>query len=282
MRLMLIIPLAVLFLLTACNENRRKSSGRPIAKVHNNYLYDTDLADVVPSGTPAKDSIEMVRNYIQNWIRQGLVVHQAEKNLTREQKDFTKELEDYRNSLIVYNYESKLIRQKLDTNITEKQIEDYYNQNPSNFELKDNIVRVLYVKLLLKDPNTNIIRNLIRSNKPSDRDRLTQLCSGTAVNFYLDDNSWLFFNDLLKEIPVKTYNQEDYLKNHRFVEFSDGQFTYLLNIVDFRIKEGLSPQSLEKENIRSILINKRKMKLIADLEQDVYKQAIKDKSFIIF
>lgn len=274
--------LVVVIFLTACNKKASNQKDQPLAKVHNDYLYYTELEGVVLPGTPAKDSVEMVKNYVQNWVRQRLVVHQAEENLTKEQKDFTRELEEYRNSLIVYKYESKLIEQKLDTNVSEKEIEDYYNANPSNFELKDNIVKVLYVKMKLKDPNISKIRSLLKSKTAADKAKLAQISTANAVNSYLDENSWLFFNDLLKEIPVKTYDQEEYLQNHRFVEFSDEQFTYLLNILDFKIKEGLSPLSLEKDNVRNILINKRKLKLVNDMEKDVYEQAAKNKDFEIF
>ncbi|MHC1708346.1 MAG: hypothetical protein AB9842_12615 [Bacteroidales bacterium] len=282
MRLFCLLFLAGLISLSSCNKGGSQKKGIPVARVRNAYLYTSDLAGVVPANTPSSDSVEMVKNYIQNWIRQKLVVHQAEQNLSKDQKDFSLEMEDYRNSLVVYKYESKLIEQKLDTNVSEKEIEDYYQANPANFELKDNIVKVLYVKLPLKNSSLNRIRNLLKSSRDNDKEELVNVASTQAVNSFLDDNTWLFFNDLLKEIPIKTYDQEEYLQNHRFVEFSDDQYTYLMNILDFKIKEGLSPLSLEKENIRNILINKRKIKLVNDMEKDVYEQALKDKEFEIF
>lgn len=277
-----ILVLTGIIIFTSCHNTGRQQKGKPLAKVWDRYLYDTDLKDVVPGGTSKKDSVDMVKNYIQNWIRQQLVIHQADQNLSKDQKNFTRELEEYRNSLLVYQYESILVSQKLDTVVTDKELEDYYYDNPSNFELKDNIVKVLYVKMQLNDPNVSKIRNVIRSNNKENKQKITQLAAQYAVNSFLDDNTWLFFNDLLKEIPIKTYNQEEYLQNHRFVEFSDEQFTYLLNIVDFKIKEGLSPLNLEKENIRNIVINKRKIKLINDMEKEVYDQAVKNKDFEIF
>jgi hypothetical protein len=282
MRYCWIFVLTGIIIFTSCHNTGQQQKGKPLAKVWDIYLYDTDLKDVVPAGTSKKDSVDMVKNYIQNWIRQQLVVHQADQNLSRDQKNFTRELEEYRNSLLVYQYESILVNQKLDTVVTDKEMEDYYYANPSNFELKDNIVKVLYVKMQLNDANVSKIRNVIRSNSKDNKQKLSQLAAQYAVNSYLDDNSWLFFNDLLKEIPIKTYNQEEYLQNHRFVEFSDEQYTYLLNIVDFKIKEGLSPFNLEKENIRNIVINKRKIKLINDMEKEVYEQALKNKDFVIF
>jgi hypothetical protein len=102
-----------------------------------------------------------------------------------------------------------------------------------------------------------------------------------AVNYYLDDQNWLLFNDILKEIPIATYNQEEYLKNNRTIEIQDSTYSYLMNIKGFMIKEGLSPLSFEKKNIRDIIMNKRKLKLIEDMQKEVYSNGVKKGSFEI-
>jgi len=277
-----LIALLLTFLMISCNESPSKGSGKILAKAQDHYLYASDLAGLVPAGTSKKDSIEITKNFIHDWIRQKLVIIQAEENLPKAQKDFSKELDEYRNSLLVYRYESKLISEKLDTVITQKEIEDYYTQNKDNFELKDNIVKVLYVKLAPKDANLSKIRSLLKSGKEEDKQRLETICASAAVNYYLDDKSWLLFNDLLKEIPIETYDQEAYLQNHRFIEMTDDNFTYLVNFREFEIKEGVSPLSFEIENIRNILINKRKMLLIDNLEKSTYTKAEKNKEFEIY
>jgi hypothetical protein len=256
--------------------------GRLLAKAGDHYLYASELQGIVPPGTAKKDSTEITKNFINEWIRQRLILIQAEENLPKDQKDFSRELDEYRNSLLIYRYESKLVSEKLDTNITDKEIEDYYNLHKENFELKDNIVKVLYVKLGVKDVNLAKIRPLMKSGKDTDIKKLESVCATTAINYYLDDKSWLLFNDLLKEIPIKTYDQEAYLQNHRFIEMDDENYTYLVHFKDFKIKEGVSPLSFEKENIRHILVNKRKLLLIDKLEKDAYQKAEKNKDFQVY
>ena len=274
----LILPL--LFL--SCNNSSEKEKGRLLAKAQDHYLYASELKGLFPPGKSKADSIEISKNYIHEWINQKLIIIQAEQNLAKDQKDFTHELDEYRNSLLVYRYESKLIGEKLDTAVSEMEIEGYYNANKDNFELKDNIVKVLYVKLSKNDANLSKIRPLIKSGGDLEIKKLEPICSSTAVNYYLDDKSWLLFNDLLKEIPIKTYDQEAYLQNHRYIEMDDENFTYLVLFKDFEIKEGVSPLSFEKENIRNILINKRKMLLIENLEKDAFQKAEKNKDFEIY
>jgi hypothetical protein len=253
-----------------------------VARVHDDYLYESDLNGIVPRGTPAKDSVTLTRNYIDSWIRQKLIVHQAEKNLTPEQMDFTQQLENYRNSLVIYEYENALVRQKLDTVISGEEISSYYEANQKDFLLKDNIVQLQYVKLPLKSRNVWNFRKLLLSDDPGDKSLLAGMCEKDASDYFLDDQNWILFNDLLKQIPIKTYNQEDFLKNHREVEYQDSMYIYLVRFRDFRIKDNISPLIMEQNNIREIILNKRKMELISKMQEDVYQNSVKKNDFEIY
>jgi len=274
--------LMLLLTFASCSWFKTKKPDDAIAKVQDKYLYRSDLVGIVPKGTSSKDSISITKNYINNWIEQQLMLELANSNLNDKQKNFDKQLEDYKNSLIIYAYEKEFVRQKLDTIISEANIISYYDTHHNDFELKDNIVNVLYVKLPLKSPAKNKIAQLYKSDNPKDRESLEKLCQQEAANFFLDDNVWLIFNDLVKEIPIKTYNQEDYLKTHEFIEMEDSTFNYFVHIKGYKIKESLSPLSFEKENIKSILLNKRKLTLLENLRKETYNDAVKHSNFTIY
>ena len=269
--------------MTSCSFFKHNDGGNtPIAKVFDATLYQADVKGIVPKGSSKQDSIQITKSYIDSWIHKELVLNKANKNLSDESKDVTKQLSDYRNSLIVYAYEKELVRQQLDTNVKESEIEKYYNEHQGNFELKDNIIKVLYFKLTRNSPRLNSIRQWYKSSRPNDRKQLEDYCHQYAVNYYLDDNSWLLFDDLLKEIPIKTYDKEQFLKNNRYVEIEDSTYLYFVNISGFKIKESTSPLSFEKDNIKSIIINKRKLKLIEDMEKKVYDEAVKNSDFKVY
>lgn len=271
-----IIHFLLLIILSSCKYFHKKGSDIVVAKAYKSVLTRSDITGIVPAGSSQKDSISITENYIDNWIQQKVVLHKAEINLTKKQKDFTKQMQDYRNSLIIYTFENELVRQKLDTNVSDREIENYYNNNPGDFELKDNIVKVIYVKTHITDPINKKIKTLYKSDNKNDKQELTDICSRYAVNSFLDEDKWLFFNDLLKEIQIETYDQENYIKNHRFIEFQDSAYSYFVNIKGFRIKAGTAPLNLERDNIRSIIINKRKIQLIKEMEDDANKEAMKN------
>jgi hypothetical protein len=267
---------------TSCSTFFKKKSERVLARVYDDYLYESDIKGIVTPGTPARDSLVITRSYIDNWIRQRLILQQAGKNLAKEQLDFTRQLEDYKNSLTIYAYENALVRQKLDTLVTDEETQNYYDANQQNFQLKDNIVQVQYVKLPLKSPFARQVKKLLNSDGQEERSRLADLCEKEAADYFLDDQNWLLFNDLLRQIPIKTYNQEDFLKNHRDLEYQDSSYLYLVRFRDFKIKESISPLSFEKQRIREIILNKRRIEMINRMQDDLYDNARKKNVFEIY
>jgi len=253
-----------------------------LARVYNDYLYESEIREVVPPGIAAKDSIAMVKNYVNNWVSQKLFLHKAERNLHEDELTFKKQLEEYRNSLVIYTYESKLITQNLDTTVEQSEIEQYYNDNLKNFQLKDNIVKVYYARFEQDLPEINKIRRFFYSDAPEARDSLDQYIERYSNLYFNNDETWILFDDVLKYVPINTYGKEAYLQNHRKIEIKEDNHVYFVNFTDFKIKDGISPLSFESENIRQIILNKRKLKIINDMKAEVFNSALENNDFEIY
>ena len=254
---------------------------KPVARVGSETLYEDELRELIPIDMSGADSASIVRATIENWAREAVLLQKAEKNLA-EMNDIDLKIRDYRRSLIIYAYEKALISQQLDTNVTGEEIERYYKEHPESFTLKDNIIKVTYVKVDKNATDLLKVRTWYRSDEEKDRQNLTAYCKKNDLqNFYLDD-SWLLFDDLLKEIPIKLYDKESFLQYNRFVELSDSTNYYFVNIRGFRIKNTLSPLSFETENIRHVLLNKRKLDLIAGIKNDLYNEALNNEQVEIY
>ncbi len=271
-----------LIFLTSCMGGYNKDKGEVLARVYNDYLYKSDIGNIVAAGTSSKDSISIVKNYINTWVTETLILHKAEKNLRKEDLQFEKQLNEYRNSLIVYKYETQLIKQLLDTVVSNAEIEKFYYDNIGNFLLKNNIVKIYYARFDSGLPELPKIRKFFFSDLPEQRDSLEKYAGKFADLYYKDDETWILFDDVLRYIPITTYNQESYLQNHRKIEINDNQLVYFVNFTDIKIKDGESPLSFEKENIRHVIINKRKLKIISQMREDVFKSAVKESNFEIY
>jgi len=197
----------------SCNllPKKDRNKAEAIARVYEKYLYTDDLSGVIPAGTSRNDSVEMTTAYINNWIRQELLLKQAEDNLDETNRDFSKQIEQYHNSLIIYAYESELIKQKLDTVVSMSEIEDYYQKNQNNFHLRENIVLANYAIVKKDSPVATKIKALLLSKRESDKEKLHNLCQENGIDYMVNDGTWMSFADLTRKIPLAVYDQTTYL-----------------------------------------------------------------------
>lgn len=283
LRLFLISALAVA-IFSSCNllPQKAKNTGKAIARVNDKYLYAEDIVEVIPEGTNTNDSIEITTAYINNWVRQELLLKQAEDNLDETNRDFTEQIEQYRNSLIIYAYESELVKQKLDTVVPLSEIEAYYKENQTNFRLRENIVLASYVILDKNSPVTSKVKSLLVSNRDADKEKLQTLCQENGIEFLINDGTWMSFADLDRKIPLTVDDQEEFLQKNKYFEVKDSTTNYYVSISAYKSKESSSPLNFEIENIRIILLNKRKAALLQRMEDDLISDAVKKKKYEIF
>jgi len=279
---MRLLTVLLLSLFTACSLFDEKVDEEVIARVENKYLFFSDIDGIVPSNTPKEDSVQIINNHITNWIKDNLILHKAELNLEANQKDVQKQLEDYRRSLIVYSYEKELIKQRLDTTVTSGEILAFYKGNNLNFELKDDIVKVRYLKVKKKAPQVKKIRKIYKSTKKEDHEKLKELAHQYAEKFHLTDEEWIYFDELKKEVPIQVSDNKGYLKNIKNIEVEDSLSYYFIHIKDYKLKNDVSPLSFEKHNIKNIIINKRKLSLINEVRSDLYQEAFMSKDIEIY
>lgn len=244
----------------------------PLARVYDNYLYLKDIDGLIPAGTNSEDSIVMLNNFVKGWVEQQLIVHRALQNLTEQELDFSKQLESYRNSLIIFTYETKIVEQYLDTNVTNDDIESYYNTHTNDFILKEDIIKFFFIKINSTLEEANLFREMIRSENPESVDQLENLCKNKAEEYWLEDE-WLDFDEILMRIPFEIEDPQTFLKRNKYIQFKDEGFLYLANIREFKLKDALSPLEVEKENIKKIIINNRKLDLISRMRKDLMTAA---------
>tara|TARA_B100000809_G_scaffold199394_1_gene199377 strand:- start:4798 stop:5658 length:861 start_codon:yes stop_codon:yes gene_type:complete len=266
----------------SCSLIKEESEDHVLARVEDTHLLVSDIEGIVPENASADDSTLIINNYIQNWVKDNLILKKAELNLKENQKDVQKQLEDYRRSLIVYSYEKELIKQRLDTVVLGSEIQDFYDNNNQNFELRDDIVKVLYLKVNKKAPQLKKIRKLYKYKKESDKDDLKELAHQYAEKFHLNDNLWILFEELQNEVPIIVSQTEGYLRNIKNIEVEDSLSIYFVHIEDYKLKNDVSPLSFEAKNIKNIIINKRKLSLINKIRSELYEEAFINKDIEIY
>jgi hypothetical protein len=184
---------------------------------------------------------------------------------------------------MVHEFKQYYINEQLQTQVTEDEIQSYYNSNQDNFELKQNIIRGIFIKLPKEAPKIKKVSKLIRSKKPKDHEELASYCFQFATYYTLEDTVWWNFGELIQSTPLASIpNQEQYLKSNKYVETNDQNFEYFLYINEYKIADQISPLEFVRDDIEEIIVNKRKITLANQLETDIYSEAQTNNDFEIY
>lgn len=276
---LIIVGIATL-ILVSCGDS--DNQGEWVARVYDKKLSKLEVLQSIPYGSESADSARIAAEYIDQWIKKMLVLYKAEQNLDEEQKDVTKKLEDYRIALITFSYEQELINQKIDTAVTKEEVETYYYENQKNFELKKNIIRLKYVKVPENAPNKDKISNWLNADDQNAFDKLEQYCKLYAANYLLNDQSWLFYDEILKEIPLQDFSTDQFNRGRTLLQISNKGFIYFVKVKAFMMKDSRSPLNFEYENIKNIILNQRRLNLIKQMQNDVYNEALNNNEIEIY
>jgi hypothetical protein len=260
---------------------KRHSQDPPVAKVGNAVLYKSDLARLIQPGLTLPDSTMMARSIIDKWVRKQLIMQQALLNLTDAEKNVEKELEEYRTSLIIYKYEQKYIQERLDTIVTEEEIQQYYNDNLQSFILPVSVAKVQFVQLPLQ-VKPDLLRGwLLQANEESVK-KIEEFCYQVAVKYEYFGDRWVSFDNIKMLFPYSLVPSEQNLISNKLYEVSDTAYRYMLYLREVKSKGTQSPYEFVRDNIRNIIILKRKQKLVNDLENNIYLDALNKNKFTIY
>jgi len=259
------------------------TQSEPIARVHDQFLYPEDLEGIIGPGISKEDSANLVLRYINSWARKQLLINEAAANIDFNEAELERKILDYRYALMVYEFEKQFVNKEINLELTPQEIREYYENNKDKFELKQNIIRGVYIKIPSQAPRLAQVKKWIQSEKVSDLEELRSYCLRFATSYSLEDSVWLNFDEVIKGTPLTAIaNKVDFLKQNRFVESVDDEFQYFIRIDEYRITDEISPLTFVEDQIRNIIINKRKVELAKNLEDRVFNDAVSKKDFEVY
>lgn len=273
--------IASLILLSIYSCNKKKIEEKPVAQVFESYLYEKEISDFVPAGTSREDSILMSQNYIRNWVTQKLLLHKAIENLSGEERDIQRQVEDYRTSLLIYRYKQKLIAQRLMEEIGESDIEKYYKENENNFILTTPIVKAVFFIIPKSASNLKDVRKWYKSDKESDQDKLEEYCITNAKKYDKFNGKWIEVKYILNLIPGDFNTLENEILHSKYIEKEDDENFYFLKINEMRREQTLAPLDYVRDEITLILKNKKKLQFESELDKQINQEGVR-KNYVKF
>ena len=276
--------LLVLVLAVSCNRDKNEPDRKAVAMAGDEVLYfDQIPSTLVMPGMSGTDSVSAVQSYIRRWSRKELMALRAEENLTADYKDeVNRQLDEMRNNLLIYQYQQQMIIQRMDTIVTDSELQDYYVSNLNTFLLTTNLVKALFIKLPAATPDIEKVRKLYKSSIPEEIRELEDYCSRFALRYDDYEDAWIPFTHVLMEVPLEIENQEEWLARNSAVELKDDKFTYFVAIREYKLRNSVAPFEYIHGQVRTIILNNRRNDFLQKLEDGIYNEAVRSNTLKVY
>ena len=253
-----------------------------VAVVGSDKLFREDIEALIPKGLSSEDSLRLASQYINSWASDRVYLKIAEEQLSKSEKDVTKELEEYRRSLLKYRYEQLYVNERLDTAVSQSVIEEYYQAHKDNFVLERPVVKARFVNISSDSPSLKQIRKRMSSTEANDLIEADSIAFSSAVKFTTWSDKWIDVAVLAREYSAD-YSSVLSKMNKRWIEDVDTtghvRLTYVSDIMQ---KGQTAPIEYCQDNIKNIIISSRRQNLLLTLEQDLLKDARANGDFKIY
>lgn len=280
-KILYIILLAVI--IYGCDRFNSDKIDDAVARVNDSYLYKEDLKHIIPNNVSKVDSTLLANNYINNWASNLLLMDKALLNLPeKQQESFNSLVKQYENDLYTKAYLEALVKRSIDTTVSKVETDTIYQRNKESFKLNDELLKLRYINLPQNAVNLEGIKSKFKKFEKNDKVFLDSI----AVQFRsysLNDSVWVRASQVIEKIPVANQsNKNQLLKKSNFVQLKDSLNLYLIQINDVLLRGDYAPLDYVKPTVIQIINNKRKLELIKEIENEITKDAIKNKQFEIY
>ena len=278
--------LSILFCISAlasCDyiklHEKDTTTSKIIAIVNTDKLFKEDLKDFLPRNISREDSLILVKSFIQDWAVKKLLLDAAANNNSQESlKSINNLVQDYKESLLINNFKEALIKQQLDTIISDDEVEAFYLINNENFKLNEVLVKSKYLYFDASVINKKEIVKFFKSEEIEDAEELERQQLSFKM-YQLNDSIWTELDKVLLKLP---FSKENLLKKSKFIQKQDSLGLYLVAIKDVLRRNDIAPLSYIKPTIKEMILHKRKIELIRNIEKIIVRDATKNNNFKIY
>lgn len=266
-------------LLTSCSNISDNNSNDLIARAGENFLYQNQL----PSFSSEQDSILRYLNYIETWAKEKILYDLSLTNLSQSKKnDLDLLVEKYKVDLYINSYKDLIVNSRIDSIVTDQEIESFYNMNIDNFKLNENLLKYRYLKVPSDNINISRIRRYIQRLNESDREFLDSL-NFQFADLKINDTIWFTEREVISSIEfINQKNKSNYMRINRLYEFEDDQYTNYFIVKDLLKSGNIPPLSYLYDRIKSNIINQRKLNLIQNINKEILNDALKSSKYEVF
>jgi hypothetical protein len=252
-----------------------------IARVNDEYLDASDIP-AITKGLTGKDSVEALKSYAQNWVRKKLLLQKAQENIPEDDPGIVRKVEDYRESLFLYEYEKALISKRLDTTINDDEMKAQYEKLKTAFPLQNDVYQLYFIKLKKDAPDIDNARKwILKPRDEEDNRKMEGYCREYASGASIDKGVWFAKDEVLKNFPLAEADMSSLSASKGYKEFKGPDVIWFIKISDV-VKAGQpAPMDFIRNELDKVVTEKRRLDLVEKIYDKIYQDGVKSKSFEI-
>lgn len=269
------LAFATFGILIACTSSPKTDQEVVVAEVESNRLTRMQMQETLGDLTGRPDSTRIVEEFIAQWAREMLLYEKARKNVA-DLSLINKLTDDYRRNLIIYEYEKQLVSERINSEITDEELEEFFTQHKSRFLLKEPVVRGIFLKIPVDAPQLQEIKKWVKRINPESLEKIEKYTLQNAIVYEYFQDQWTTFSEILENIPYQVTNTDRFLKEKDNLEVTDDKFWYYLYVSAYRLSGTEQPFEYARPRIQEVLVNRKKKGFLQQLSQELYEEAIEN------
>jgi hypothetical protein len=276
------VLLLVLLAGAGCRRFANTIAGEKLlARVGERTLYLSQVEDIFTPGIAPADSVKLLENYIDKWVRGQLKIVEAERRFSDAVPDVERMVEEYRSSLLSIKLDDYWAGEASDTTFTAAQIAQYYEEHKGDFILDRTIVEGRIVVVPESYRQRNSLKQTMMWTTEEQREEFREVC--LKYNFHWEDFPlWTDYPVFLSSLPAERSIPDGKLLQATTVQelLHEGNYYYVL--ITARRTAGMTMPLVRAEGmIKLSLAARRRAEAIRSREDSLMALAIEKHDLVI-
>lgn len=267
----IITLLTLCYLCNGCQLYDEKRKSGTIAEYNGKTITQEQINNLT-AGLNPQDSARVAQQYIQQWAT-SLIEYDIAKDQTN--KNIEQLVDDYRRSLYLHEYETRLIAQRMSRAIEDTLIQTFYQIHQQHLILSETILQGLLLVVPNQAPKLDELKKKIQHPEIEENiEWIEKFAYQYAVGYELFTDDWKTTSEIFVLMPLEQDNLNKQLKNKRQIEIQDSINTYLLQVTDLHMKGDEKPITYARKEIEEILLRQRQVEFLQEERNKLYNKAI--------
>lgn len=273
------LVISAVFFLSACDSQLiSEDRGELLAEVGESRLYFKDLKYIFSTIGPGQDSSILIKSYIESWVRDQAFALEAGRNLS-DDPGIERKVETYRNSLVRHEFESRILNERLDTAINQRELVAFYRDNPDQFVSPQLYFRTRLAGFPANHSHVWRLRNQLYDPETKN-EAIEDLLDSNDGHWLINPNSWITIGELNSVINNQV-SRENIIPGFELT-YLNNDYRYFLKVTEVVNEGDILPKEMVENKIRQLIILNRRNQLLAGLRNEVYEREMRNNNVKIY